>query len=277
MRPTARRQNLVQGFIERTGTGINVEFRLPLELLGSQALLRIDLRRRRRPADADASCQLTQTLPSAGKESFNLVVLRSREVLNIIQGLGYSGARILVVDAQRRVRAETGHRRGSAVNRPSAPPGSAKHASCAAMISPYFHEWIGEGPPGIPSSRWTNARPDAAISAALEGRPDTNGRRLVAAKTRKCIDGRASDRVQDDRVIGTVVVEQNHRPDSQLPALRARAGDPAVHRGAVRSVHRLVGLRRAAWPGAFATCAAKRARPSTSTAACVSQRACAAK
>ena len=51
---------------------------------------------------------ITQTLPTAGKSSFNLVVLRSPEVLNIIQGLGYSGARILVIDAQNRVRAETG-------------------------------------------------------------------------------------------------------------------------------------------------------------------------
>ena len=32
---------------------------------------------------------LVQTLPTAGKESFNLVVLRSPEVLNIIEGLGY--------------------------------------------------------------------------------------------------------------------------------------------------------------------------------------------
>ena len=36
------------------------------------------------------------------------MVLRSPELLNIIQGLGYSGARILVIDAERRVRAETG-------------------------------------------------------------------------------------------------------------------------------------------------------------------------
>ena len=56
----------------------------------------------------DLSDSVTQTLPTAGKESFNLVVLRSPELLNIIQGLGYSGARILVIDAEKRVRAETG-------------------------------------------------------------------------------------------------------------------------------------------------------------------------
>ena len=49
---------------------------------------------------------MPRTPPSASKESFDLVVLGTPEVRNIVQGLGYSGARILVIDNQGRVRAE---------------------------------------------------------------------------------------------------------------------------------------------------------------------------
>ena len=47
-------------------------------------------------------------MPSAGREAYGLVLLKSPEVLRIIEGLGYSGANIQVIDAQRRVRAEIG-------------------------------------------------------------------------------------------------------------------------------------------------------------------------
>ena len=82
----------VQGFLRRTDVGFELEFRLPLSLLGSSRYFGISF------VDVDdpetrAIVQTTQTLPTAGKESFNLVVLRSPELLNIIQGLGYSGAR----------------------------------------------------------------------------------------------------------------------------------------------------------------------------------------
>ncbi len=96
-----------KGQMEKTADGIDVEFRMPLSMLGSRRFFGLSY------VDVDdpqtrAIRAITQTLPSAGKTSFNLVVLRSPEVLNIIQGLGYSGARILVIDAQNRVRAETG-------------------------------------------------------------------------------------------------------------------------------------------------------------------------
>ena len=85
-----------------------LSFVFPLELLGSRRFFGISW------ADVDDSvnreiAKITQTLPTAGQKSFNLVVLRTPEVRNIIQGLGYSGARILVIDSERRVRAEDRH------------------------------------------------------------------------------------------------------------------------------------------------------------------------
>jgi two-component system, OmpR family, sensor histidine kinase ChvG len=104
---TGTPENQVQGVMEPTADGINVEFRVPLEMLGSRRFFGLSYVDVDDP-DARNIRAITQTLPTAGKTSFNLVVLRSPEVLNIIQGLGYSGARILVIDAQNRVRAETG-------------------------------------------------------------------------------------------------------------------------------------------------------------------------
>ena len=104
---TGTSENQVQGHMIETPDGINVEFRMPLSMLGSRKFFGLSYVDVDDP-DTRSMRAVTQTLPSAGKTSFNLVVLRSPEVLNIIQGLGYSGARILVVDAQNRVRAETG-------------------------------------------------------------------------------------------------------------------------------------------------------------------------
>jgi two-component system, OmpR family, sensor histidine kinase ChvG len=97
----------VQGVVVETETGLRLEFRLPMAQIGSSRYFGLAY------ADVDDPVtrqvrQITQTLPTGGKESFNLVVVRSPEVLNIIEGLGYAGARILVIDPQMRVRAEAG-------------------------------------------------------------------------------------------------------------------------------------------------------------------------
>jgi two-component system sensor histidine kinase ChvG len=100
-------ENRVQGFMTQTDDGYAIEFRMPLDLLGSTkhfglAVVDVD------NPETRAIESITGTLPSAGREAFGLVLLKSPEVLRIIEGLGYSGANIQVIDAQRRVRAEVG-------------------------------------------------------------------------------------------------------------------------------------------------------------------------
>ena len=100
-------ENRVQGFMTETADGYAIEFRIPLALLGSTkhfglAVVDVD------SPETRAIQSITGTLPSAGREAFGLVLLKSPEVLRIIEGLGYSGANIQVIDAQRRVRAEVG-------------------------------------------------------------------------------------------------------------------------------------------------------------------------
>ncbi|MFT5211096.1 MAG: two-component system sensor histidine kinase ChvG [Flavobacterium sp.] len=100
-------ENSIQGFMSLTEEGYLVEFRIPLSLLGSTkhfglAIVDVD------NTDSRAIESITGSLPTIGGDEFGLVLLKSPEVLRIIEGLGYSGANIQVIDAQKRVRAEIG-------------------------------------------------------------------------------------------------------------------------------------------------------------------------
>ena len=198
--------NSVQGFMQETEQGYRVEFRMPLSMLGSSryfglALVDVD------DPDTGEIRRIVQTLPTAGKESFNLVVLRSPEVLNIIQGLGYSGARILVIDPQKRVRAETGT--NVSLNEPVRKDNLLENIQrWFKSFRPWVH-WV------ITGEKWTPARSlteDAAatteivIGSSLEGDPIALRRSL--SETQEVIMA-AHPIVSRNKVIGAVVVEQN--------------------------------------------------------------------
>ena len=99
--------NRVPGVLLKTENGYALEFRIPLELLGPTrnfGLAVVDV-------DNDSTRaieSITGTLPSGEREAFGLVLLKTPEVLRIIEGLGYSGANIQVIDSQSRIRAEVG-------------------------------------------------------------------------------------------------------------------------------------------------------------------------
>jgi two-component system, OmpR family, sensor histidine kinase ChvG len=202
---TGTSENQVQGNMELTSDGMNLEFRLPLSMLGSRKFFGLSYVDVDDP-DARAVRAITQTLPSAGKTSFNLVVLRSPEVLNIIQGLGYSGARILVIDAQNRVRAETGSFTMSD-DRDQADVGWTTTARrWYDFIRPVVHRlvmwqrWEDEDLPGD-----SQTVVNKVIESALRGNPialrcRVNDQEIIMA---------AHPIVSRDTVLGGVVVEQN--------------------------------------------------------------------
>jgi len=198
----------VQGFMEESEEGLRLEFRLPLSLIGSSRYFGLGY------ADVDDPVtreirQITQTLPTAGKESFNLVVLRSPEVLNIIQGLGYAGARILVIDPQLRVRAETGTN--------LAPERTEEAGSLFdrvlkgfSAVRSWLHRLLVDDAQDPERSIAENAEATAAnvIASSLQGAPIALRRRL--AEDQEVIMA-AHPIVSRDEVIGTVVIEQNIR------------------------------------------------------------------
>ena len=87
--------------------GLAIEFRVPLAVLTNQrifGLSYVDVD----DANSTTPSRVTQSLPTVDALGYSLVVLRSREVGAVVQGLAYSGARILVIDGRRQVRAESG-------------------------------------------------------------------------------------------------------------------------------------------------------------------------
>jgi len=202
---TGTPSNAIQGFMEPTERGFRLEFRMPLSLLGSSRYFGIAFADVDDPETREIR-RTTQTLPTAGRESFNLVVLRSPEVLNIIQGLGYSGARILVIDPQKRVRAETGSN--------TTPPLEDDNEALKfiqgwfAEMRPWVHRVV-TGEPWEPQRsirRNAEATADAVINSSLSGDPLALRRSLSAEQE---VIMAAHPIVSRDNVIGTVVVEQN--------------------------------------------------------------------
>lgn len=202
---TATSENQVQGHVEQTADGVNVEFRMPLSMLGSRKFFGLSYVDVDDP-DTRSIRAITQTLPSAGKTSFNLVVLRSPEVLNIIQGLGYSGARILVVDAQNRVRAETGSFTMSEDRDETDASWSSTARRWYDYIRPVVHRlvmwqrWEDEELPGDSESVVNKV-----IESSLHGNPialrsRVNDQEIIMA---------AHPIVSRDTILGGVVVEQN--------------------------------------------------------------------
>ena len=97
----------LRGFVVETQDGFAIEFRCPLSMLGSSRNFGISF------VDVDDEQtrevrEIIQTLPSPGRGSFNLVIVRNKDLTQIIEGLRSADTRILVVDTQQRVRAEVG-------------------------------------------------------------------------------------------------------------------------------------------------------------------------
>ena len=212
---TGSADNRIQGVLRRV-EGMNavaLEFRIPLSLLGSRQYFGLTY------VDVDDELQrdilrVTQTLPPEATQSFNLVVLRTPEVRNIVQGLGYSGAKIVVIDNQRRVRAEVGATRRAAVEDDSSTQmGSLTRqlTRVGDFIRAFFVSLSGEpvAPDGIGGDAGEaedESPSDRAIRLSLQGDPIALRNPLVSGEE---IILAAHPIVSSDQVIGTVIVEQN--------------------------------------------------------------------
>jgi two-component system, OmpR family, sensor histidine kinase ChvG len=180
--------------------GYAVEFRIPLELLGSTrqfglAVVDVD------NPETRAIESITGTLPSAGREAYGLVLLKSPEVLRIIEGLGYSGANIQVIDAQRRVRAEVGSYEASPTQEIDADEDwTDGWFSMVGLLMDPLYDIIET------NLRASPLADDKVIKDSLAGRPtyqrrysDEDGEVIVAAHPI----------IAQNEIIGTVLLKQN--------------------------------------------------------------------
>ncbi len=192
--------NRVQGFVSETSDGYIAEFRFPLAMLGSTRQFGLTV------VDVDNAVErsiesITSTLPSAGHEAYGLVLLKSPEVLKIVQGLGYSGANIQVIDTSKRVRAEVG-------SYDAAPAPETEDASAidrflsltSRPVDAIFSALVAR------NSDFNPLASDQVISTALDGTPShqlrytqQDGEVIIAAHPI----------IAQDVTIGTVVLTQN--------------------------------------------------------------------
>ena len=194
-------ENRIPGFMIEKEDGYAIEFRIPLELLGSArqfglAVVDVD------NPETRAIETITGTLPTAGREAYGLVLLKSPEVLRIIEGLGYSGANIQVIDAQKRVRAEVGRYQ-------SAPQqtldedqslGATWFSFVGLLMEPLYN--LIE----INLRASTRADDEAVIDSALAGSP-TYQRRYSKEDGEVIVA--AHPIIAQDQIIGTVLLKQN--------------------------------------------------------------------
>lgn len=202
---TGQADNRIQGRAQRTPTGLSLEFKFPLELLGSRRLFGVSWVDVDDPVSREVQ-GVTRSLPTAGQAGFNLVVLRSPEVRSIITGLGYAGARILVIDAEQRVRAEVG------AVQPLDEESATRSWTDAVdaiftEIRPYIHSiFLGQSYESSLITPAEQAAADQAILASLGGEPVHRRARLNDEQE---IILAAYPIVSAETVIGTVIVEQN--------------------------------------------------------------------
>ncbi|MCY4323959.1 MAG: ATP-binding protein [Gammaproteobacteria bacterium] len=194
---SGRPENRVRGWLRETEEGFALEFRVPTELLAESTTIGFSF------VDVDDGQErniraITQSLPTTGRSSFNLVLLKSTELLNILEGLGFSDARISVIDADRRLRAASG-----VVSRDLAQPGSEGAFAPAAWLRRIFRGIGGDELDTYASE----AIASEVIQSALAGAPSVERRRhelgfevITAAYP---IVSAASG------VLGAVVVEQS--------------------------------------------------------------------
>lgn len=193
--------NRIPGVLFETVNGYAIEFRIPLDLLGASrnfglAVVDVDSARTR------AIESITGTLPSASREAFGLVLLKTPEVLRIIEGLGYSGANIQVVDSRKRIRAEVGSYRAQ-------PSESLNPASGDAMSLARLTDWMLD--PLYTLVERTLSKPEvtdeeATIQRALNGSSSTSH---FLAKNEGEVIVAAHPIIANDQILGAVVLKQN--------------------------------------------------------------------
>ena len=192
-------ENRIQGFMTQNDNGYSIEFRIPLELIGSTSptfgLVVVDVDDK----DTRVIESITATLPSDDKEAFGLVLLKSPEVLRIVEGLGYSGANIQVIDRQGRIRVDEG-----GIQLASSELQKKKNENWFSFINFLLDSLYSIAETRLQTS--TGEIESRVIKEALAGK--ANFERKFSPEEGELIIA-AHPIVAEDEVIGTVILKQN--------------------------------------------------------------------
>ena len=188
----------VQGYVRATETGYAVELRMPYSILGSQRFFELSF------VDVDdASARAIRASTHTGES--NLVAFRSPELLSIVEGLGYSDMRILVVDSEHRIRVETGTFRTTDGTLPE-PSWQAQTLAWLIAGRAVLQRWFGDESSIAASDAAAQRIENEVEDSVLAGEPIARRRQIGEVQT--VLAGHHIVSTQGN-VIGMVSVERN--------------------------------------------------------------------
>ena len=212
-----RPANDVRGFVRETAAGYALEMRLRLDLLGSRQFFTVSFVDVDDPVSRDIRA-VTTTAPSVDQSS-NLLVVRSPELLQRLDGRGYQGMLIRIIDAQGQKRAERGALRVDDGSTPSS-TGLSRVLVWLDFVRDRAAAIRDRVWQGLTGEQWSVPQPDLEArgveaeveAAALAGESTARRRRVGEVET--ILAGhpiwRETDRSDGPPdVIGMVAVEQN--------------------------------------------------------------------
>lgn len=186
-------ESSVQGFVRETERGYAIELSMPFSIFGSHNYFGFSF------VDVDDSQTTTiRTIVHTGDS--NLAVYQDPELLKTLEGLGFSDMRILMVDAEQRIRADVGSHRTDTASLATA--GQASMLSRLTAARDMLRGWVSGGAVGATSSDIE----DRVIATALTGQPIALRGRDADVET--ILAGHPITSTQGD-ILGMVAVEQN--------------------------------------------------------------------
>lgn len=201
-------ENRIRSFIRSTAKGYDLEFRIPLDMLGPHKRLGIAYGDINDPQSRILN-NLTGTLPVLDKANLNLVLLRSPAIEKVIKGLNQGDARIWILDRRKRVRAIAGELSSTDPDLYSGQPRENDPDLWPHLMDFLFQQIISPAAASFQDfdPKLTNRREDEVISAALDGAGKT--RRRLSVDGRAEIITSAYPILENNQVTGAVVLEQS--------------------------------------------------------------------
>jgi len=202
-----RPESKVQGYVQRRSDSYLLEFRIPLELMGNNKQLGIAVADAHNVEDQKINA-MTGTFPTLDGSPYNLMVLRSPKLEDILEGIAITKARIWILDNDRRVRAISGQLSGSLT------PEDEDEKPFGIKQWHQLLSWINGLIIGIPKGQivdfdpnLTYTRDDRVLQTALSGTPAERRRRSLDKKTH--IITVAQPIYNNNTVVGAVLLERS--------------------------------------------------------------------
>ncbi|WP_394132170.1 proteobacterial dedicated sortase system histidine kinase [Shewanella maritima] len=201
-------ENRIQGHWQQTESGYNIEFRLPLEMVGSKLGFAIH------NVDDPNNRQLVNIIGTSATNSVSelgTVLVPSPEIENIIKGMSHNSSRIWVVDNHGRVLAKSGDiRRSSSAWKSTelleTPESTWSHFHSQYLLPLYYKILTRPPQDFIDSLHDSTELSGSHIERALSGKHGSTWR--LTPDNKAVVLAAASPIWIDDKVMGVVIAEE---------------------------------------------------------------------